>query len=169
MKGRSVPWCFLNTGAMELDGLLPQKSGSLYRHLFIQSTWRMGLDVLNWVTSEITYQFFVSEIWVINDLSGACLILPQYNNGNQFYSFLRTKSSSMCPVLITYIRLHMQLIAHLCHLPFPFQQMGLNHSQGFAEFNITVLTLRQAISIQDTKSQKNKKHNRWQTQAHFGK
>lgn len=37
------------------------------------------------------------------------------------------------------------LIAHLCHLPFPSQQMGSSPSQGLSLPNIIILAVRQAI------------------------
>lgn len=62
------------------------------------------------------------------------------------------------------------LRAHLCHLPFPFQQMGSSLNQVLSLLNIIILAVRQAIYIQHKKNptmkgEKKKKH-KWPTDGH---
>lgn len=65
-------------------------------------------------------------------------------------------------MIIVYIRSHTQLsckvmlIAHLCHLPSPFQQMWSRPSQGLSVLNIIIHVVRQAIHIHPEKPQRKK-------------
>lgn len=88
----------------------------------------------------------------------------------------RDEHSSFSPLIIIYIRSHMhrswkgRLGAHLCHLPFPFQQMGSSPSQCLSLLNVIILAVRQAIYIQRTGATKKRQSRKCsQARAHFEK